>query len=95
MAVSSAIGAAVIAAGATTYASHEQQVTATKARRSAEDIARMNREKADKIALPNTTATSANIQASEQRAATAGGTILSNPNVGDAINTPRKTLLGS
>lgn len=95
MAISSAIGAAVVAGGATAYAAHESRVASAEATRSGERIAAANRRAVDTVDLPNTTATAANVQAAQQQAASAGGTIKSTPGqLGDNANAPRKTLLG-
>lgn len=99
MAVSAGIGAAVIAAGATAYSVHEQKAGAEKAANHADEMAARARKDADQIALPNTSATAANMQAAQQQAASAGGTIAGpasgGNNVGDGANAPRKSLLGA
>lgn len=96
MGVSAAVGAAVIGASATVYTVHEQRTAAEKAAAQADQIAASQLKQSQAISLPNTTATAANIQASEQQAASAGGTIKSQPGaIGDNANSPRKSLLGS
>lgn len=99
MAVSTPIAAAVIAAGTTAYTVNRQRAAAEDAGNQANAIAADQLKEAQAISLPNTTATAANVQASEQQAASAGGTI-TNPGmgglpVGDGSNAPRKQLIGS
>lgn len=95
MAVSAAIGAAVIGASATAYSVHEQKATAEDAARNADRIAADQLKQSQAISLPNTTATSANIQAAQQQAASAGGTIKSQPGlIGDGSGATKKSLLG-
>lgn len=95
MGVSAAVGAAVIGAAATGYSVHEQRATAEKAAANADQLAAAAREDANKIALPNTIATAAQQQQNAQRAASAGGTITNTGTIGDSVNTPKKSLLGS
>lgn len=98
MAVSGpAIAAVTIAAASTAYQIHSQQEQAQKAQDAADAAARDAKKTSNQIALPNTQAFAANVQQSEQRAASAGGT-LSNKGeiaIGDAAGAPKKTLLGS
>lgn len=100
MAISTPIAAAVIAAGTTAYTVNRQRAAEEAQGNAANEIAADQLKEAQAISLPNTTATAANLQASEQQAASAGGTITSNPGqggmpVGDGANQPRKQLIGS
>lgn len=97
MAVSVPIAAAVVAAGTTIYAANNAKKTAEREEANANNLAAQSKAEADKIDLPTGQSTAATLQASEQRAATAGGT-LTGPGgnrVGDSVGQPRKTLLGS
>jgi hypothetical protein len=89
---------AVVAAGTTAYTVNQQRSAAEKAANRADEMAARARADTNQIALPNTSATAANMQAAQQQAASAGGTVFgsaSGGNVGDNANTPRKSLLGS
>lgn len=97
MGATAAVSALVITAATSAYTIHEQKQQAEKAQDAADAAARDAKKTANQIALPNTQAFAANVQQSEQRAASAGGT-LSNKGqiaIGDAAGAPKKTLLGS
>ncbi len=100
MAVGAPIAAAVVAAGATAYTVHAQRSAAEAAGNQANAIAQAQLAESQAISLPNTTATAANVQAGQQAAATAGGTITNPgagnmPTVGDNASGQRKQLIGS
>lgn len=98
MGVSAVVGAAVIGAGATAYSVHEQKIAADNAARNANDLAAKAETDRNQISGPGAVASAAQIQMSEQRAASAGGTIVGSPEtrggVGDSTNQPKKSLLG-
>lgn len=98
--VEAAAIAAVVAAGTTAYTVHQQRSAAEDAANNADRMQAqaLADSKKGAIALPNTSATAANMQAAQQQAASAGGTIkgaASGSNVGDGANAARKSLLGS
>ena len=97
MAVTSAIGAAVIAAGATGYGVHEQRKEAEDAGNRANETAAAQLAESRKQSLPETQSTATQVQQGQQEAATAGGTITNDPNkgFGDASMGSLKQLLGS
>lgn len=63
----------------------------------ANNLAAQSTAEANKISLPTGQSTAASLQASEQRAATAGGTMTGpgGMRVGDSMGQPKKSLLGS
>lgn len=96
MAIGAPIAAATIAAGTTIYATNQAKKTAERERDNANNLAAQSKAEADKINGPTGQSTQAQLQASEQRAASAGGTLTGagGTRVGDLGSTPRKTLLG-
>lgn len=97
MAVGAPIYAAVIAAGTTAYTVESQKEAANKAARNADELAARSEAEARRIESPTTASTAQSMLKQQQLAASAGGTLTGTPNqqVGDALNQPRKTLLGS
>lgn len=97
MAVSVPIAAAVVAAGTTIYAANQAKKTAEREAANANNLAAQSAAEANKINLPTGQSTAASLQASEQRAATAGGTMTGpgGMRVGDSMGQPKKSLLGS
>lgn len=93
-----AIISAVVAAGTTAVTVNQQHEAQNRAERSADQLAAKAQAEANKPPEdPGLVASAQQMQANEQRAASAGGTIKgqSNAQIGDAANAPRKTLLGS
>ncbi len=97
MGVSVPIAAAVVAAGTTIYATNQQKKTAEREMANANNLAAQSTAEANKINLPTGQSTAASLQASEQRAATAGGTMTGpgGMRVGDSMGQPKKSLLGA
>jgi hypothetical protein len=93
-----AIISAIVAAGSTAVAANQQHEAANRAGRSADALAAKSLAEANKPPDdPGMVASAQQMQANEQRAASAGGTITgkSNSQIGDAANAPRKSLLGT
>jgi len=97
MAIGVPIAAAVIGAGATVYSVNAQQQTERRAERNADQLAAKAQAEANHVDDPNMVSAASQMQANERRAASAGGTITgqSNAQIGDAANSPKKSLLGS
>lgn len=96
MGVSVPVAAAVVAAGTTLYATNQAKKTAEREADNANNLAAQSKAEADKIDGPTGQNTATQLQAAEQRAATAGGTLTGTGGnrVGDLSSTPRRTLLG-
>lgn len=97
MAVSSAIGGAVIAAAATGYSVNRQRATEEDEGNRANEIAQAQLAASQQIAQPDTQATQTQVQQGEQEAASAGGTVTNDParGFGDASMGNLKQLLGA
>ena len=93
-----AIISAIVAAGSTAVTVNQQHEASNRAERSADQLAAKSAAEANKPPEdPGLVASAQQMQANEQRAASAGGTIKgqSNGQIGDAANAPRKSLLGA